>query len=195
MEVNLDELAHIGMGFTKPNPINRNTNKEEIQKLNKSLKDNTTKTEDEMISIIVNPDPDYENPDTTGNGVEHYDFSIEEYITSSNEYDSCKKEITKTITICNNHVERIKKELIKIDSGLTLKDKQVVNTIFNKVVQNLNSKIYTNYLYNETGHKILSLVDILRRLNKSISEFKLEDFNSYISFFLNDSNNMDYNWF
>ena len=84
MEPNFDELAQIGMEFTLPRVNNRQATKEEIKHLRENINDDIKKTEEKMISIVMKPDPDYINPDTTGNGIaegmESYEFSVEDEI-------------------------------------------------------------------------------------------------------------------
>ena len=90
MEPNFDELAQIGMEFTLPRVNNRQATKEEIKHLRENINDDIKKTEEKMISIVMKPDPDYINPDPTGNGIsegmESYEFSVEDEIINAVSY-------------------------------------------------------------------------------------------------------------
>lgn len=194
MEPNFDELTHIGMEFTLPRVNNRQATKEEIKKLKEDINNDVKKTEEQMVSIVVKPDPDYINPDTTGNGIaegmESYDFSIEDEIINSFDDEKYQKEIIQLINTINNHISICQAELIKIDKSLELKDKEVVNSIFNKVVKNLKSTICTHYLYRDTGSKIGALLKVCDQVFNGLSELNLEKFNTYLDFF----NNLDTSW-
>ena len=147
MEPNFDELSHIGMEFTLPRVKNRQATKEEIKKLRENINDDIKKNEEEMISIVVKPDPAYENPDTTGNGIaegmELYDFSVEEAIINGFDDEKYQKEIIRIVNNINNYIIYCQRQFNEIELTLDLKDKEVAQSIFNKVVKNLKSNIKT----------------------------------------------------
>lgn len=194
MEPNFDELAQIGMEFTLPRVNNRQATKEEIKHLRENINDDIKKTEEKMISIVMKPDPDYINPDPTGNGIaegmESYEFSVEDEIINGFNDEKYQQEIIQFINTINNHISICQNELIKIDKTLELKDKEVVNSIFNKVVKNLKSTICTHYLYRDTGSKIGALLKVCDQVFNGLSELNLEKFDTYLNFF----NNLDTSW-
>ena len=104
MEPNFDELAQIGMEFTLPRVNNRQATKEEIKHLRENINDDIKKTEEKMISIVMKPDPDYINPDSTGNGIaegmESYEFSVEDEIINGFNDEKYQQEI---IQLINTH--------------------------------------------------------------------------------------------
>lgn len=187
MEPNFDELTHIGLEFTLPRVNNRQATKEEIKKLREDINDEVKKTEEKMISIVVKPDPNYIDPDPTGNGIaegmESYDFSVEDEIINGFNDDKYQQEIIQLINTINNHISICQNELIKIDKSLDLKDKEIVNSIFNKVVKNLKSTICTHYEYTSTGDRIVALIDICNQVFNGLSELNLEKFDTYLKFF------------
>lgn len=194
MEPNFDELSHIGMEFTLPRVKNRQATKEEIKKLREDINDEVKKTEEKMVSIVVKPDPNYINPDPTGNGIaegmESYDFSVEDLILNSFNDDRYQQEIVQLLNTINNHISICEKELTKIDRELVLKDKEIINTIFNNVVKNLKSTILTHYLYRDTGNKIGRILNICITVFQGLSSINLEKFDTYLDFF----NNLDTSW-
>lgn len=187
MEPNLDDLTHIGQEFTLPRVNNRQATKEEIKHLRENINDDIKKNEEEMISIVMKPDPDYVNPDPTGNGIaegmESFEFSVEDSIINGYEDEKYQKETIHIINNINNYMVNCQRQLLKLDNTLDLKDKEIVNTIFNKVVKNLNSKVFTHYLYTSAGDKIIAFVDICDKITKALNILDLEKFDTYLTFF------------
>ena len=133
MEPNFDELTHIGMEFTLPRVQNRQATKEEIKKLREDINNDIKKNQEEMVSIVVKPDPDYINPDTTGNGIaegmEFYDFSVEEAIINGFNDEKYQKEIIRIVNNINNYIIYCQRQFNEIESTLDLKDKEVMKYV------------------------------------------------------------------
>lgn len=169
----MDDFFNIGADFAKASEINDKstipentliTLSKDIENTKNKVKELTGFTEDgrprDVFSIVVKPDPDFENPDPTGNGVSTE--SINQYYETS-EYGAKAKSILNNLT------------------NILLLGRQILN----KTVVTLDINPYKLNAMNIIYNNMIGSLSIIKNCKYDINHFNADNVYFFYTDFIN----------